>query len=356
MLELARTVDELMNKATRNERILIRFMRLERKLVAAQTIQALLERITVGYEQDGGSQRTTISLLDPLGRMEKLVRRETASIDKSRVIFFVESSAQYKFFESRRGKSFLGDFEKEQHSIFFPSAEGLRSIAIFPLIITGTFIGCISIGSSSRTRFSADKSTDFLGHYCSIAAIALSNSVAHAQLAHRANSDSLTGLKNRAFFMNHLESALQNPKRGLIMTCILLDIDKFKAINDTHGHSAGDKVIRTVASQVATQFKTKGISCRYGGEEFAAIFRAKDVSRIMAVAEKLRTSIECSSIEISEGHQVNVTVSIGVAVASFEDLVTKPDADYLVNLADSAMYQSKKDGRNRVTLRRYISG
>jgi two-component system cell cycle response regulator len=162
-------------------------------------------------------------------------------------------------------------------------------------------------------------------------------------LAKKAMIDGLTGLYNRGYLNQRLAEELAHSRRhNRPMSCVMLDVDHFKSINDTHGHGFGDFVLKEVACILQQHCRAEDIACRYGGEEFAVLARETGAEAAMPFAERLRAAIAAGPF--SRGAiSVSVTVSLGVA-----DL--GDGADGLVEHADRALYQSKRDGRNRATL------
>ncbi len=155
--------------------------------------------------------------------------------------------------------------------------------------------------------------------------------------------DMLTGLFNRRYLEEALETEARRAARyGLPLSLAMIDIDYFKAYNDTHGHSRGDDVLRMVARRLREQTRSADIVARYGGEEFAVILPMTAKPHARLVAEKLRTAVAALAIDGSEG----LTVSIGVATFS-EDASA---ASGLLEAADAALYHAKARGRNRVEI------
>lgn len=155
-----------------------------------------------------------------------------------------------------------------------------------------------------------------------------------------ARSDALTGILNRGAFMEEAASMLgRHPQGGVLM---LLDLDHFKAINDTYGHQAGDKVLQRFTSAVSAKLRGEMVFGRFGGEEFALFAAALDLDEAAAFADTLRQDIE--GLEIGHyGTMISATVSIGVASV----VLSGGDIDSLVASADFALYRAKAEGRNR---------
>ncbi len=153
-------------------------------------------------------------------------------------------------------------------------------------------------------------------------------------------TDALTGLKNRRAFDEALAKALAHARRhGEALSLLLLDVDQFKAYNDTFGHPAGDDALRQVGRLLSVKTRSGDFIARYGGEEFAAILPDTILRDALALAERFRLAVKTSSWE-----RRDVTVSIGAATLT--PATTDPRA--LVAAADKALYRAKEQGRNRV--------
>jgi len=154
-------------------------------------------------------------------------------------------------------------------------------------------------------------------------------------------TDPLTGLRNRRYVRRHLDSLLRS---GAAATVLLLDVDRFKPLNDRHGHAAGDVALKEVAARLREHLRAVDVVARYGGEEFLVVMSGAGEEEASAVAERLRAAIADRPVQ-APGLQLPVTVSIGSAVAR-GDL----DADRLIAAADAALYRAKERGRNRVEM------
>jgi two-component system cell cycle response regulator len=159
-------------------------------------------------------------------------------------------------------------------------------------------------------------------------------------------TDQLTGLHNRRYMGRHLDNLLaQSRKTGKPLAFVIMDIDFFKSVNDTHGHDIGDEVLREFARRIASNVRGIDLACRFGGEEFVVVMPDTDIAYAYAVAERLRKSIETTPIEISRAPgKLTITISIGIAASEDEN----DSAEDLLHRADQALYRAKKTGRNRV--------
>jgi two-component system cell cycle response regulator len=158
-------------------------------------------------------------------------------------------------------------------------------------------------------------------------------------------TDGLTGLHNRRYLERHLSVLVQQAvARGKPLSLLILDIDHFKAINDTHGHAAGDDVLREFSRRVRKAVRGIDLACRLGGEEFVVAMPDTDGALALLVGERIRQKIAGEAFQAEAGATMSVTVSIGVAsLASSSDT-----AQILMKRADDALYRAKREGRNRV--------
>jgi two-component system cell cycle response regulator len=159
-------------------------------------------------------------------------------------------------------------------------------------------------------------------------------------------TDALTGLFNRRYMESHLVALLeQATARGKPLAVLVIDIDYFKSINDSHGHDAGDDVLREFALRIKRSIRGIDLACRYGGEEFVVVMPETDMAVAAMVAERLRRRIAAEPFAIHEGaNSIPVTISIGLAALRAAD----DSAAALLKRADQALYRAKRDGRNRV--------
>jgi diguanylate cyclase (GGDEF)-like protein len=175
--------------------------------------------------------------------------------------------------------------------------------------------------------------------------IALQNADLHARVAESAVRDPLTGLLNRRFFDEAVETAYATAARsGEPLSLIVLDLDRFSDVNNTHGHAVGDAVLRNVAGAMARAVRAGDIVARYGGEEFVVIAPGSRQEDAVGLAERIRAAVVREAERPIDGKVITMTVSAGVA----SRLGDEADGRALFRAADSALLAAKRAGRDRV--------
>jgi len=163
-------------------------------------------------------------------------------------------------------------------------------------------------------------------------------------LSRKAMIDGLTGLWNRGYLDARLMAEVALARRsGRALSCIMLDVDRFKGVNDKFGHPFGDDVLKMVASRLNAGSRTEDVVCRYGGEEFAILLPNTARTGAVELADRMRLAIAAQTLRFRD-QTVNVTCSMGVAEVQEGD----EDGSAMLETADSALYQAKQTGRNRV--------
>ena len=164
------------------------------------------------------------------------------------------------------------------------------------------------------------------------------------ELERQATTDSLTGIPNRRHLLNTAQKETERCKRhGRTLSLLMLDIDHFKAVNDTFGHATGDRALQAVARSCGKEMRSTDICGRIGGEEFALLLVETDLDQACRVAERLIAQVEAIELFTENGQPVRLTTSIGVAEYRPQ---TETLSDLMVR-ADKALYKAKNKGRNR---------
>jgi diguanylate cyclase (GGDEF)-like protein len=222
---------------------------------------------------------------------------------------------------------------------------GHRALAMIPLVAAGRTVGLIEITSARREAYDAranEQATMLAGE----AAMALENARLYDEIRHQALHDGLTGLANRALFRDRVEHAVERTRRtGQRVAVLFVDLDDFKALNDTHGHAHGDEVLVIAAGRVRETLRPSDTAARHGGDEFAILIEdVADEADALAVATRLAEALR-SPITLGDA-VVRIAASIGVALGGGE----ADTAEDLLRNADVAMYAAKHGSRGGAEL------
>ncbi|TMA28071.1 MAG: diguanylate cyclase [Deltaproteobacteria bacterium] len=218
---------------------------------------------------------------------------------------------------------------------------GLAALKIFPLRAGDSTVGTLVCGSRSAEALPEAAQRE-LAMLALQAAEALVRTRLYEEAEKLATTDGLTGLLNRRTFNGQLQARVREAERyRKPLSLLLLDIDHFKRVNDSHGHPAGDAVLRGVAHVAAREARETDLCARYGGEEMAVILPETDARGALAMAERIRAAVEKAQ-HATESGALRVTVSVGIATTP------APSAEGLLEAADKALYRAKQNGRNRV--------
>jgi diguanylate cyclase (GGDEF)-like protein len=229
---------------------------------------------------------------------------------------------------------------------------GITSIVVVPIVLFNSNVGTFLLRAARRNSTFEQREVEF----CQIVAETAANAIERAdlletlqktnrRLEHLATTDSLTGLYNRRYFRTRMEDEFARSKRyGSPLCCMMLDIDDFKAINDTYGHLQGDSVLRELSDRILKTVRASDIVARYGGEELIVILPQTTMDGATIYAERLLEKISAESYAGLPSDQ-KVTVSIGIAMMDVKTCETTND---LIQSADTALYHAKHQGKNRI--------
>lgn len=217
-----------------------------------------------------------------------------------------------------------------------------------PIVAYGNTIGLLYVQCpTEEIVHEVEGRMDAVRQLIQITALAIANLNLRTKLENQSVRDSLTGLFNRHFMQISLEREMARARRRKqIMAVLMLDADHFKRFNDTHGHAAGDAVLKAFAEIFQSNIRGEDIACRYGGEEFTIIMPDATVKGACDRADSILSAI--ANLKISVGHQTFDGHSISIGVAFFPG--DGDTADQLLQNADAALYEAKHNGRNQVAL------
>jgi diguanylate cyclase (GGDEF)-like protein len=219
----------------------------------------------------------------------------------------------------------------------------VRSLIYYPVMVKDRPVAVVTVQARAYRQYEPYhvETLKALGAYMGIA---LENARLFEELRNLAVTDSLTGCMNRRRFMEIIETEIDRSARyAAPFSVIIFDLDRFKDVNDSHGHAAGDAVLKAIVSVSRKRLRNSDFMARYGGEEFVIGLPDTALAGAAALAERLRADLEAGSVRVEDGSDIVQTASFGVACrADGEGL------DGLLGRADAALYRAKDSGRNKV--------
>ena len=351
---LRQRLDEFISEAQRNEQKQRRFERLELELIGLNSLYDLVKALIYPEQNNFHWDMLSLVLLDPEYELRRMLEDEGAHLDQHPSLVFASALSDLGSDYPHSLFPTLGPYSRSKYASLFPQSQSRpRSVALLPLVRYGKLFGSLNIGSSDAERFVKGTRTDFFEHFAAIVAICIENAVNVQRLKRQGITDTLTALNNRRFFEQRLQEEIEVSRRSkTALSCMMLDVDYFKKVNDSYGHQVGDQVLRDVAGLIRAQLRGSDVLSRYGGEEFVALLSNTAGETAQEIAERVRSGIEAHVFSLPSGDKFNVTISIGVATytPTGESGVTSSDGDMLVGHADRCLYEAKAAGRNTIVM------
>jgi diguanylate cyclase (GGDEF)-like protein len=253
---------------------------------------------------------------------------------------------------ARNGEMIIVE-DMQNHPLFANvSKDWMGSIISIPLKVENTVVGVMNLARSIYGEFPASE-LRLLSLLSDQAAVAISNANLHQLISRQAYSDTLTGLPNRRALDERLEEEVQSARRNnYSFAVVMMDLDGFKDVNDTYGHSVGDDVLRLVFNQMARGVRNTDFLARYGGDELTLILTQSDISSAKIVTEKIVEGMKKLKFILPDKKKLKLGISGGIAIYPVH---ARNGAD-LLRAADTALYQAKKHNRGSFQMARGVTG
>ncbi len=351
-------LDGMLNRVQQNSLTLRRLQQFEMRLLALNTLTEVIEFILIGIKDLFNLDVVSLSLLDPKQDILACLLDDNNQYQTWEGLLLTQDESLFKHHFGFSNKPSLGLYRIEKHEKFFASQSNPASVILAPIIRRDKCLGSLNLGSFNSDRFLCNMSTDFVEHLASVVGICLENIFNYETMRKTSLVDPLTGVNNRRFLEQRIEEELDRCQRSREpLSCLFLDIDFFKRINDGHGHQAGDFVLAEVAGTIKKQLRSNDVLSRYGGEEFVALLSQSDESQARDIAERIRRAVEDLPIAFNDC-EIPVTISIGAAtfIPRSGKIRVNDVAGELIQAADTALYQAKHHGRNQVVSQGVIPG
>ncbi|RLB42363.1 MAG: diguanylate cyclase [Deltaproteobacteria bacterium] len=354
--ELLRSSTSHVLRAFENERV---FVQLESSKREQETLYRVSQALSTALTQDAVMEVglaaakeivvhdfAAITEYQPDGRRH-VVRRAAGerALDFQGLRFRDNTSLTAMVVKNRHYLPYRGEFDPKQQVLFTKKThlKGMESLLVLPLVAREEPIGTLIVAAKAPSAFgtSARETLEALANQL---AVAMANARAVRQLEEMATTDGLTGCLNKRALLDQMEQKLMAAQRfGRKLSLIVTDLDHFKAVNDTYGHAAGDRVLKEVGGVLRRVKRETDLVARFGGEEFCVLCEETDVRGARLLAERVREELEKTEL-VTEFGTLKVTASLGVA--TFPDHASTA-ADLFVQ-GDKALYEAKNRGRNQV--------
>jgi diguanylate cyclase (GGDEF)-like protein len=343
-LERARTDLELKAELENRVAELQILYDLARTIASSLDLNEVLQRVASVVPVKLQVPKFSIMLLNGDGKLEVL-KAHPPNVGSEGLTFAIGEGVCGRAAELRRSW-YVADLEQDQVFRIRGAVKERGCLLSVPMVRGGELLGVLNFERPRKTDFGPDE-MEFFAAVADQVGLAVQNASLHEQTVALSITDPLTGVPNRRHLFQQLEAEIARAARfDTPLTMLMIDIDHFKHLNDTAGHSAGDDVLRKVCQLLKLNLRKVDTLARYGGEEFVVLL--PQISRVesLEVAEKLRKGIAEGNLEHGRTQPGGrVTISIGLATLPLD----ATEQSKLVDCADSALYASKRGGRDKVT-------
>jgi two-component system cell cycle response regulator len=348
--ELRARLKRQREEAAANEQKWQRTHERELELLRAETLPELFELLTSGMAASYGLDAVQLVLEDPNHEIQHLLIGGGERPEEFPRVTFVDTLTGLAPQLGALRRPWLGLWVRADHELLFPGQRELKSLALLPLRRQARTTGALCFASRDRERFSHRMSADFLQHLATVVAVCLENACNRARVLRSGLADYLTGWHNRRYLQSRLREELARAQRtGASVACLMIDVDRFKELNDSCGHLGGDEALREITARIEAHIRASDTAARFGGDEFALLLPDTGLDAALGLGERIRAAME-PPVDVGGGQKRMLTLSIGAAALAPKraDEELKALADRLLAEADAALYRAKGAGRNRV--------
>ena len=321
----------------------------ELSLIEARSLPELLGVMVGGLRASLDVEAATLVVEDPQHEIRHLLLGDGHEPQSFDGVLFTDSVVALAPQMHSLARPWLGPYVGPDHQLLFPGIAGLASVAILPLMRGERLAGTLNLGSADPARFTRGQDGDFLAHLGAVAGLAFDSACNRARLVRAGLADYLTGWHNRRYLQSRLrEEVAMARRRNSPLAVLMIDLDRFKEVNDRFGHVGGDTAIREVAMRIDAQIRESDAAARFDGDEFALLLPGAGAAEAALVARRIMQAVSSSPVQIGPGTSQLITFSTGIAVFSPVDerVDVKAQAERLLAEADAALYRAKAAGRN----------
>ena len=331
-------VKEILQVICRNEEIAQKFFEIETSILTIHNFRDLFEKLLTEIHDKFSVLHVWMAMTED-NDVYRLLDRMTPANTFGERLKVVDAKA-FDELVGDAAATILANEGLERFKALLPEGAryALGSLAVVPLTYEGKAIGSLNLGDSSPERYAPGMEASLLRQLSVKVSICLSNVMAHERLAMLAFRDPLTDLLNRRVMEQVLRREFDRAKRyGTELAVVFLDIDRFKEINDRHGHDTGDEVLKWVGNRLVAMSRQSDVVARFAGDEFVIILPNTSAERAYRFVDRLQTFFLSTHLA-HDGKVIPVSVSCGIATMADAGLT---DAISMLKKADERLYQSK---------------
>ncbi len=349
--ELQSLIDTLLDDAADNDVKLKKFQAFELELMVSSSLNNLIELLLKDSLVDLDLEFATLTLVDPEYEIQRHLERTGSKFLECPDLKFIDSNEELEKLYKQKLFPVFESYNDAHLFLFSSEANKPDAAWLLPLSRNHHLTGSYNICKQSGNHPQENSATDFLEHLAAVVSVSLENSISKESLKTLGLIDPLTGVNNRRFFEQRLIEEISSVIRANAeISCLFIDIDHFKKVNDNYGHQAGDEILRGVAQIIRELVRSTDVVARYGGEEFIVLLSHKGKQKAGEIAERIRKTIEQRIFSDPQHGDIMITTSIGINSLNTteHDGEVKDVASLFVVRADRALYQAKNSGRNKI--------
>jgi diguanylate cyclase (GGDEF)-like protein len=349
--ELQSLIDTLLDDAADNDVKLKKFQAFELELMDSSSLNNLIELLLKDSLVDLGLEFATLTLVDPEYEIQRHLERTGSKFLECPELKFIDSNEELERLYQQKLFPIFKSYNNDNLFLFSSEANKPDAAWLLPLSSNHHLTGSYNICKQSGNHPQENSATDFLQHLAAVVSVSLEISISKESLKTLGLIDPLTGVNNRRFFEQRLIEEVSSVIRANAeISCLFIDIDHFKKVNDNYGHQAGDEILRGVAQIIRELVRSTDVVARYGGEEFIVLLSHKGRQKAAEIAERIRKTIEQRIFSDPQHGDIMVTTSIGINSLNTTEHEgdVKDVASLFVVRADRALYQAKNSGRNKI--------
>jgi diguanylate cyclase (GGDEF)-like protein len=327
-------IEQLIANSKANETIAIKLFEIEKEILESQSCEELLQRLLDSIKQKFNVTAITLLLVEPTP-INYLVNERMQSNWQKRHSQKM-SAAQLRAFHNNNKPFLTNELDDLPSALPSDLMVEAQSIALLPLIIEGQLFGSLLFSDRDKGRFNSELGTFHLEQLAAKVSLCLSNVLIREQLEYMANYDRLTGVANRRLMEVCISEELVRQHRyGVPFSLLFIDCDKFKQVNDEHGHDCGDKVLAHVATKLQGLLRENDRCFRYAGDEFVVVLASQNYQEAELAAQRLSQFFISNPIPYQD-KSLAMTITCGVAASD-----GKRSMSELLKEADRNLYQLK---------------